>query len=440
MVIARVLKQLDYNVSVAVVKFSNNYSDDCLINKKRLEKMGLVIDEIEEPSDLIRLESGPSTIIIDAIFGTGLSRIPSGFSGKAIDRINELDGMVVSIDTPSGMFCDIAPPNTHKEIVRADVTLSFECPKGAFLMPEAGSFCGEIEVLGIGLSSKYLEKINEEFNYIMEDDISERIEEREKFTHKGNYGHALIIAGSYGKTGAAILSAKACLSSGVGLLSLHVPRCSHDIIQTAVPEAMVDVNEGEFKLRGDVISEKEVLAVGPGIGQDNDTIEFMEKLLRSREKPMVIDADALNIIAKNKGLLTQIPPHSILTPHPKEFERLVGKWNTNSEKLDKLKELASANNVYVVLKGAHTIIAKPDSVLLFNSTGNPGMATAGSGDVLTGIICSLLAQGYSEEDACTIAVYIHGLSGDLALDYIAEESLLAGDIIEFISDAFEYLK
>ena len=262
-----------------------------------------------------------------------------------------------------------------------------------------------------------------------------------RFSHKGNFGHALLIAGSRGMMGASILSSRAALRSGVGLLTVHVPKTGNDILQGAVHEAMtsIDIHENYFSSIPDTLNYS-AIGIGPGIGKDPKTVAAFHELLKAYHKPMVIDADALNILAANRELITCIYPQSILTPHPKEFERLVGMWMNDFERLEKLQKLSLSTKSAVILKGAFTSIALPDGKVYFNSTGNPGMATGGSGDVLTGILTGLLAQGYSFDTAAILGVYLHGLAGDLAIQELDMNSLIASDLIDFLPKAFRNLQ
>ena len=440
LVIARVLKHLFYNVSTALIQFSERYSDDFRINKERLKKLSLDPIIIKNGSRLDQLMLTDDVIIIDAIFGTGLSRPADGLAREAIEWINRQNKTTISIDIPSGMFCDLDSSNRDKAIVEADHTLSFECPKLSFLSPEDGNYAGQLHILSIGLSDDYYRKAESKYYYLLREDLQGSLKGRKKFSHKGDYGHASIVAGSFGKMGAAVLATKACISTGAGLTSAHCPRSGLEILQQTVPEAMVDVNSGDYELEASFEYEKRVLGVGPGIGTAETTLEFLRDLLKNEDKAIVLDADALNIISGHKEMIKMIPKQSILTPHPKEFERLVGTWISEKEKFDKLQNLAVNNEFFVVLKGAHTAIACPDGMIKFNSTGNAGMATGGSGDVLTGILVSLLAQKYTSEEACKLGVYIHGLAADLARKKASCESVTAGQIIDHIGEAIKSLK
>jgi NAD(P)H-hydrate epimerase len=309
------------------------------------------------------------------------------------------------------------------------------------MFAENAQFSGEWEVLPIGLSEDAIHNTFSPYNYIGTDDIAPLLKIRSKFDHKGVFGHGLLVAGSKGKMGAAILGAGAALRSGIGLLTCHLPSSGRIIMQTAVPEAMVQTDSSEDIIsRIDVSAAFDAAAVGPGLGMDELTGKALHSFIKEYKKPLVIDADALNILAGNKKWYSLLNPGVILTPHPKEFERLAGKSNNGFDKLQKQIEFSMKHKCIVILKGAYTSISTPAGKVSFNSTGNPGMATAGSGDVLTGIIVSLLAQGYSSENAALAGVYLHGLAGDIAAGKTGPESLIASDIINSIGDAYNRIR
>jgi NAD(P)H-hydrate epimerase len=382
---------------------------------------------------------GKKDLVIDAIFGSGLSRpIDSGLVMAVIEHINGSGAEVVAVDIPSGLFAD--KPSTAGAIVKARHTVSFQLPKLAFMLSENHPFVGDWHLVPIGLSKKAIKKAEAGAFYITEKDIRKILKPRDKFSHKGTFGHALLLAGSYGKIGAALLAAKACLRSGAGLLTAHLPACGYPIMQIACPEAMVSTDKEEKFLSAlpEDLQGKNAIGIGPGLGLSESSAALLLQLFQAQpETPMVIDADALNLMAKYRQLLDLLPSNSILTPHPKEFERLVGgKPSGDFERLKWQAAFASQYGVYVVCKGAHTSIASPDGEIFFNSTGNAGMATAGSGDVLTGVLLGLLAQGYMPREAALLGVFIHGLAGDVAKAKHGETSLIASDIIEALGGAF----
>lgn len=277
--------------------------------------------------------------------------------------------------------------------------------------------------------------------HITEELAKSILKPRNPDSHKGNYGHALLVAGSEGKNGAAVIAGKACLRSGVGLLTVHIPRCAEEIMQSSIPEAMVSLDPSEICFTGieNHLSVYTTIGVGPGLGTAPETMEALIELLKNFQKPVVIDADGLNILSRNKEHYSLIPKGSILTPHPKEFERLVGSWSKEEECIHKLMQFSADHSCFVVLKGHETKIACPDGSLYVNTTGNPGMAKGGSGDALTGIITAFLAQGYSSRDAAILGVYLHGLAGDIAVERTSEFSMLPSDLIDALSDAFRRL-
>jgi len=420
---------------IVMINYSHKRSANFLVNFQRSKKNEIPIKEINSAEDLKTI-TDKKTIIIDCIFGTGLNKPADGLSADAIKFINNSGCEVISIDVPSGLLCDDLP-KAKSAIVKANHTLTFQCPKLSFLFPSSGKFCGNIHVLDIGLDKKFVEEIPSKNYFITKEDIKNIYSPREKFSHKGTYGHALIVAGSYGKAGASVLAAKACLRTGAGLVTVHVPQCNYQIIQTALPEAMAETG-GDTILISTINTENyNAMGVGPGIGTEEATYNMLKVLIQNTQVPLVIDADAINILSENKTWLSFLPAGSILTPHPKEFERLCGKTSDEMERYQLQKNFSVKHNVYVVLKGAHTCISTPEGEMHFNSTGNAGMATAGSGDALTGIITALLAQGYNSFESCLMGVYLHGLAGDIAADKFTQEAMIASDIIDCLAEAYK---
>jgi NAD(P)H-hydrate epimerase len=440
--IARLLIEKKINVQVAVIHYSENYSVDFKNNLARLEKIGIPIKNIVQVSDVLSLLfiNRKKEVLIDAMIGSGLNKPITGLLAECINYINNLSLTVVSVDIPSGLFADKLTAASDS-IIRATYTLTFQFPKLTFMFLENAPFVGVFTILDIGLHPEFISKINTKNHFITKAAVQLFLKKRNKASHKGNFGHALILAGGYGKMGAAILTSKACMKSGAGLLTAHIPKCGYEIMQTAFPEAMVEVDsEEEFISDAIKVEKYDVLAIGPGIGTEQQTQKVVKSVIQNSANPIVFDADAINILSENKTWLSFIPPQSIFTPHLKEFERLVGKSANSEERLILQRDFSFKYNVYVVLKGAHTSISTPNGDVFFNSTGNPGMATAGSGDVLTGIITSLLAQGYTSEQACVLGVYLHGLAGDFASHAKSEESMIASDIIDEIGVAYSFLK
>ncbi|MCK7553917.1 NAD(P)H-hydrate dehydratase [Chitinophaga sedimenti] len=438
LVIARLLLLRGYTVDVYIVHHNDKPSADHAANYAILEKEHPdVIHHIHAQQDFPELPTG--AILIDAIFGTGLSRPVEGWVAGILHRIsdNKDRHTIVAIDMPSGLMADAS--SGHAPGVHAHYTLSFECYKLAFLMPENADRCGEVHILPIGLHPAYIANTITE-NHIIDKDIIHTIyQPRKAFSHKGTYGHALLVAGSYGKMGAAVLAARACLRTGVGLLTVHVPRCGYNIIQTTVPSAMciAEVEEQHsIHFHEGLNPNYKCMGIGPGIGTETATARSLERLLDAAKTPMVLDADALNILGTYPALLQKVPKHSLLTPHPKEFERLFGPTANDFERLSLLSQKARSLQLYILLKGRYTAIACPDGAIYFNTTGNPGMATGGSGDVLTGILTSLLAQDYSPKAAMLFGVWLHGAAGDYAAARLSQEALSPEDIIGSLGGVF----
>ncbi|MDH6356230.1 NAD(P)H-hydrate dehydratase [Parabacteroides sp. PF5-9] len=439
--IARLLTDESYKVETYLFNPTENLSPECQTNKAYLLEefpdipFHEIIDDFEPPQLTER------DIIIDGLFGTGLNRPLTGGFAAMVDYINQSGSTIVSIDIPSGLFGEDNSENNPDAIIRANLTLTFGSPKLAFFLPENAPYTGDWKVLDIGLLPEIVARTQTPYHLMMEDDIANLIEPRNKFAHKGMFGHALLVAGSRGKTGAALLAAQSCLRSGTGLLTVHLPQCGETVLQTAIPEAMlsIDPHKDHFTMIPEIQSYSAV-GIGPGLGQHTDSVIGMEDLLKSSSKPLVIDADGINILAANKPLLSYVPPRSILTPHPKEFDRIAGGSTNTFERLQKATSFATEYKVILVLKGAYTAICLPEGGIYFNPTGNPGMATAGSGDVLTGIILGLLAQGFDSNTAAILGVFLHGTAGDLAAAMDSEESLLASDITAMLGKAYKQLR
>ena len=436
--IARMLAGRGCNVSVYILEFGHKGTEDFQTNLARLHQYPSVdIHFIQDENNFHSLSA--DAVVIDALFGSGLTRPPDGITSTLIDHINHSGCNVIAIDVPSGMSVDQS--SKGNKIIKANYTLSFQCYKPAFLVAENAAFIGEVVILDIGLLPEFLASLDTNFEVVDKSIIRSIYKPRNRFAHKGNFGHAMLIAGSYGKIGAAVLSAKACLRSGVGLLTCFIPKCGYEILQTTVSEAMVmtDVNSSIITKIDDDFLKYDSIGIGPGLGTASETRTAVKELLANYKKPMVIDADGLNGLSMEKKL-PSLPPGSVLTPHPKEFERLFGDCKNDFERIERALENAKLLNCLIVLKGHHTFIAMPGGKGYFNSTGNAGMATAGSGDVLTGMITGVLTQDYSSEEAAILAVYLHGLAGDLAASEFSKEAMIAGDIIDNIGKAFKLLE
>ncbi len=438
--LGRMLAHAGYHVEIFIVRYTNKTSEDFNTNYERAKDTeGCNITDLNNINDFPEIDE--EDIVIDAIFGSGLTRPIEGFPGEVIHEINLSPAIKVAIDTPSGIFSDTSSVVSKGAIVRVDYTLSFQFPKLAFMMPENDPYVGDWHLLDIGLHADYINNTPTNHFFTVKQDVVPLVKKRQKFSHKGTYGHALLIAGSYGKMGAAILAAKGCLRAGAGLLHAHIPRIGYQIMQTALPEAMISLDryDNYFSEVPD-LSLFNAVGIGPGLGVEHQSQMALKLLIQEFHAPMVFDADALNILSENPTWLAFLPAGSILTPHPKEFERLAGKWNNEFDRLKLQRNFATRYHVYVVLKGANTSICTPDGKCYFNSSGNPGMATAGSGDVLTGIITGLLAQGYSPGQASVLGVYLHGLAGDMAAKKLGQQAVIAGDIITMLGKAWKKLK
>lgn len=432
--VARLLREWSYNVQVWIVKGGTVETEDFKANHARIGAVP-VTEITSAPADEI---FGSCDLLIDAVFGSGLSRPVEGLYADVIRCINQTNATRIAVDIPSGLRAD-AP--SQGEVVKARYTVSFQLPKMGFLFPNNAQFVGQWCLVDIGLSKEFLKQEPVSHYYLTPGAIRKRLKTRSPYDHKGTYGHALLVAGSVGKIGAAVLASRAVLRAGVGLLTVHVPTCGYVVLQGSVPEAMVLQDVSADYTTGVAGPDKyTTIGIGPGLGQAQPTVAALGKLLRQYTRPMVIDADALNIVAANRELLQTVPAGSILTPHPKEFERLVGPWKDDFQRLELQKDLAGRLNCVVILKGAHTSIATPGKTVYFNATGNPGMATGGTGDVLTGLLTGLLAQSYDPVDAAILGVYLHGLAGDIAARELSQESLIASDLVDAFPAAFKRIR
>jgi len=436
--IARMMAEKGNAVAVFIIESVHKGTEDFQTNLAQLRQYPSVdIHFVQSEENFYPFV--PDEIIIDALYGSGLNRGLEGITAKLVDHLNKSGCEIISIDIPSGLFVDHS--SKGNPIVKANHTLCFQCYKPAFLVAENAGFIGEVHVLDIGLQNDFYEALHSTYELVDEKMVHSIYKPRKRFAHKGNFGHALLVAGSYGKIGAAVLSARACLRSGTGLLSCHIPKCGYEILQNSLPEAMVmtDFNSSYNTKVEEDISEFDVIGIGPGIGTASETKILVREIFDSCKNKTVLDADALNIIASQKDLLKLIPAHSILTPHPKEFERLFGESTNDFDRIHLALQKAKELNLIIVLKGHHTLIATPDGTGYFNSTGNAGMAKGGSGDALTGILTSLLAQEYNSVETAILAVYLHGLAGDIAAKRISQEAMIATDIIENLGEAFQII-
>lgn len=437
--IARLLAEKNISAEIFIVRFSEKCSDDFLTNHQRLLRIKKIkIADITTAQDIPVIAE--KDIVIDAILGSGLSKpLTAGIAADLLEAINKSAADVIAVDIPSGLFGEDNSNNKGK-IIHAAHTLTFQFPCLSFLFASNEKYVGNWHVLPIGLHPDFIEKTTVS-NYMVEEaDCRAMIKPRSRFSHKGIFGHALLVCGSYGKMGAAVLAAHACIKSGAGLVTAHVPKSGYKIIQSSLPEIMCSIDEDKHVISNNIdLKDYNAVGVGPGIGKDEKTQKALKLLIQNCSCPLVFDADAINILAENKTWLSFVPKKSIFTPHPKEFERLAGKSSNEYQRQALQTAFSIKYGVYVLLKGAYTCISTPAGDCYFNSTGNPGMATAGSGDVLTGIITGLLAQNYTPFEACILGVYVHGLAGDLSAKRNGYEATTAGEIIKMLGKAFKKL-
>ena len=435
--VARILASEGLKVKAWLFNTTGRLSADCKTNRdrltgmKELDSFTMVIDEFDPPT----LDA--STLVIDGLFGVGLNKPLTGGYASLVKYINASPSKVVSIDMPSGLMSESNEYNVRSNIIRADVTVTIQQPKLSFLFAENQQFIGELKVVDINISKEGMAQVDAHVTILEEDDVRCRMRQRADVAHKGTMGHALIIAGSRGMAGAAMLATKACLRSGVGKVTVHTPAANIIPLQIGVPEAILDIDPDNCFFTEAVSTDRfQAMGIGPGLGNNENSAITMIGQLRRAQCPIVIDADAINILATHKAWMQQLPAGCILTPHIGEFERLEGASSDSYDRLSKAIILADRQQAYIVLKGHNTAIVTPGGRIMFCPTGNSGMATAGSGDVLTGVITALLARGYAQADACLVGTYLHGLAGDIAAKKFGKESLMASDIIDALPEAF----
>lgn len=436
--VARLLAEENYKVSVYLFNIHNKLSDDCAANKQRLIDSKRVGHFTEVTLNFDPPELTEDMVVIDGLFGSGLNKPLIGGFASLVKYINQCPAKVVSIDIPSGLMCEDNTYNIHSNIIRADLTLTLQQKKLSMMMADCQKYIGRLRVLDIRLSKEYIDKTEANCRILEEQDVRRLLMPRDDFAHKGAMGNTLIIAGSYGMAGAAVLATRACLRSGVGKVTVHTPRRNYLVMQTAVPEAVMQMDHEETYFSESVDStDFDALGIGPGLGLVENTAIALIGQIRRTSCPIVADADALNILANHQAWMQQLPSGIIMTPHPKEFDRMAGSTSNNDyERLIRAQQMAEHIKGYIILKGHHSALCMPDGHIVFNATGNSGMATAGSGDVLTGILTALLARGYDKGMACQLGMYLHGLAGDLAAKEVGKESLVASDIIQFLPKAF----
>ena len=427
--VGRILVHAGYPVRCLVAGDVSKGTSDFKVNLERARQLNI----ISLVSGISEIHFSPDEIIVDGLFGTGLSRAVSGLEAEIISLVNQLENKIVSIDIPSGLYADRSADGV---VIQADHTYTFQAPKLSFFFPEHEIFVGQWQVLNIGLDPDFSVETESMVQLIEEKDIQNLFIPRSRYAHKGMNGHLLLVAGSYGKIGASVLAARSALRAGCGLVTAYVPDCGYQILQTAVPEAMVITDADEHIItRLPEQKDYACIALGPGLGTQPATASVVANLINSANCPMVIDADALNIIAADPSLISSIPKHSILTPHPGEFKRLAGSWKNDLEKFELLVRLAKKIESIIVLKGAYTTIALPDGRVFINQTGNAYMATGGCGDALTGVIAAFVCQGYEPAEAAKLGVWLHGLAGDIASK--GRYPILAGDLINKLPKAWD---
>lgn len=438
--VSRLLAEKGYRLAVYLFNTKESLSAECTTNKERLAGIAN-IDFHEVISQFTPPVLTIDHVVIDGLFGSGLNKVLGGGFAAVVKYINASSATVVAIDVPSGLMGEDNTYNVPSNIIRANLTLSLQLPKLAFLFAENEPYVGEWKCLDIGLSEEAINEMPTDYYLMGNEDMMDLLKPRTRFAHKGNFGRAMLVAGSQGMAGASVLAAKACLRSGVGLLTVHVPFCNNTIVQTSVPEAMteMDISDVCFAAATDT-DDYQAVGIGPGLGKAAETEAALLEQIEICHAPMVVDADALNLLGEKRSYIGRLPKGSILTPHPKELERLVGKCQNSYEQLMKARELAKTANVHIILKGAYSAIITPEGKCWFNTTGNPGMATGGSGDVLTGVVLALLAQGYETETAARLATYVHGLAGDIACKKHGAIGMTAGDIVSSLPLAWRMLE
>jgi NAD(P)H-hydrate epimerase len=435
--IARLLAAQQRKVSVYLAGTDAHRSRDNSFNLSRLQQSAQEIIYIKSEKDFTPIPEG--SIIVDALYGYGLNRPLEGMPAALVEHLNASGNTIIAVDMPSGLFADQS--SLGNTVIKAAYTLGFQVMKLAFLLPENAPYTGSIHLIDIGLNSRFYESTPADLEITAHRQIHSFYKPRQKFSHKGSYGNAALIGGSYGMMGAVVLGAGACLRSGAGKLTCYIPACGYSILQVAVPEAMCVAENGERRLETiHLQSQYDAIAIGPGMGQQPGSLDVLKHILDGRPERLIIDADGLNLLASRPDWYSNLPANTILTPHPKEFERLFGSSPNQFARLQLALEKAKQLNIYIVVKGNYSFIATPTGKGYFNPTGNPGMATAGSGDVLTGILLGLYAQSGETEKVVLTGVYLHGLAGDKAALAQTEEAMISGDITNYLPQAFMTIK
>jgi hydroxyethylthiazole kinase-like uncharacterized protein yjeF len=462
--VARLISFAGYPCEVYVMDLGKSISPSAAINLQRLEEQGKAsVRRIRNENDFPRMNQG--ALVIDGLFGSGLTRPLEGLPAELVKYINRQSSPVVSkdnssgdkseivyptpiaigaeikvisIDMPSGLMGEDNTSNIPDHIIRAKATITLQFPKLCLLFSENEQYAGKVYIEDIRLHPNAITRTVTPFFRIENKTVNPWFSPRPRSAHKGDFGHALLIAGSYGKMGAALLASRACLRTGAGLVTTHLPECGYTIQQTYMPEVMCSIDANRFVITGiPPLDPYKAVGAGPGLGTRPETQEALLQLLQQANVPMVLDADALNMLSLHPEWLEKILPGTILTPHPGEFKRLFGETGNSWQRLTLQREMSQKYNIIIVLKGANTTVSLPDGKVWFNSSGNPGMATGGSGDVLTGIILGLLVQGFSAERAAIAGVFIHGEAGDIAAGLHSEPFMTASDITDALPMAFK---
>ncbi len=435
--VARILSEHGYKPEVYLINVGGNaLNTTCKAYRDALLALDtdIYFNEIVKEFSIPRLSS--NHLVIDGLFGPGIKEGLKGGYRTLVQYINDSGATVVSIDVPSGMFGDSNPFAVNRDIIHADLTLAIQFPRIAFFNPDNAELVGEWKIIDIGMNETSIRNTQARHHLIEADEIKSLLKSRPLHCSKADFGAGLLIAGSYGMMGAAVLGARGAIRSGIGKLTVQSPKCGYQIMQSSVPDVLYQYNKGEYYITQlEVDKPFDAVAIGPGIGTNDATLQALENFLLARTSPVILDADALNCIARKPTLLNSVPVLSIITPHIGEFDRLFGQHTSAEMRLQKAVEMARFYNIIIVLKGHYTATVRPDGVVCFNSSGTPAMATAGSGDVLTGIILSLVAQGYKPEQASMMGVYIHGIAGELAAREHGEYGVTASDIANSVGRA-----
>jgi NAD(P)H-hydrate epimerase len=432
LVLSRFLHHQGYGVKTFILQTSEDEQESAALKRSYPHAEVLL-------RDTYITDIPENIIIIDAILGIGLSRPVDGWISNLIQHLNELPNRKIAIDIPSGMPADTIPDN-NAIILKANDTLSFQFYKRSFLHPETGKYAGNIHILDINLHHTFINSTHSSYQIIDEELIKNIYRPRKNFSHKGTYGTALLVGGSYGLIGAITLAAKAASRAGAGRVRTLLPECGYAIIQTAVPEAMCTTRGEKHVDRIEGWQEADAIGIGPGMGIKDNTRRAIADFLDECKKPVLMDADALNVLGKYPELLKKLPAGSILTPHPKEFERLFNATGNSMQRLEHARTQAMKYNIYIVLKDRYTAIVTPEGECWYNTAGNAGLATGGSGDVLAGIITGLMAQTYDSFEAALLGVYLHALAGEIASEKHSQEAVIPGDILDSIGQAYQKVK